>query len=205
MPKKTTPRPAAQARVKTPPSGARQAMLYRTAITDVTALRRAQDGLRESREKLDLAVDGAGLGIWDWDMVTGELVWNERCKAIYGLPPGSNVTFAAAMEAIHPDDRTAALDAATRSIEAHTGYDMEYRTLWPDGTVRWVAARGFPYADAAGQMVRMSGIVLDITERHLVAEALRVSEERMRQAVCASGLGIFEHDHRTDVITWSRP
>ena len=175
----------------------------RPPAPDTPALRRTQDALRTSQEKLALAVDGAGLGIWDWDMLTGEIVWNERCKAIFGLPPGSKVTFATAMEAIHPDDRTAALEAATRSFAGQTGYELEYRSRWPDGTVRWIAARGFPYANDAGEMVRMSGVALDVTARHLAEQALRVSGERMRQAVCVSGLGIFEHDHRTDVITWS--
>ena len=158
-----------------------------TAIwRDITARKRAQEALRESREKLHLAITGADLGTWDWDLVNNRLHWDERCKAMAGLPPDAKSSYEVFMSTMHPDDRERANAAAMRAIETRVESEVDYRTVWPDGSVHWVVARGRAMADERGRAVRFSGVTLDITERKHAEEALRESEERFRAMVTAS-------------------
>jgi PAS domain S-box-containing protein len=98
--------------------------------------------LQWSEEQLKLALQGAGQGIWSWDLKTQILNWDERCKEIFGLPPNFPVTYEWHLNALHPEDRQRVSDAAAIALHNHTEFDEEYRTFQPDGTVRWVLARG---------------------------------------------------------------
>ncbi|MDP9072170.1 MAG: PAS domain S-box protein, partial [Actinomycetota bacterium] len=136
--------------------------------------------LGERETQLRLAVDAADLGTWNLDPVTGAMAGSARCKAHHGLPPDAPFSYQVLLAAIHPDDRPAVEAAVLRSVEAGVYYACEYRAVWPDGSVRWVAATGRLVADAEGQPRRMTGVTADVTERRQAEEALRVSEERYR-------------------------
>ena len=81
--------------------------------------------------------------------------------------------------------------------------DTEYRIRQPDGSLRWVAARGSAERDSAGQPTRFPGVVIDITERKRALSAMRESDERLRMAIDQTGLGTFDYDPRTGVLEWS--
>jgi PAS domain S-box-containing protein len=135
-------------------------------------------------------VEVAGLGHWKWDIRTGELVWSDRCKALYGLSPDTEVTYELFLARVHPDDR-ARVDALLReALEKRGGYELEKRLVWPDGSVRWTSSMGRVICDSDHQPVLMVGVTLDITERKQAEEALRASEEKYRLLV----------DHQTDLI-----
>ncbi len=132
---------------------------------DVTERERATSALRESEEKLRLAKDAANMGSWDWDLATGELTWSDRCKALFGLSPGTEMTYDVFKWAIHPADRDR-VEADVRSALAGRGpYDTEMRVPLPNGGIRWIASRGQAFFDGRGVAVRMAGMALDITER----------------------------------------
>ncbi len=143
--------------------------------------------LRQSEERLRLAVQATGLGTWDWDMSRDVILWSERTYALFGLAPGGVIDYAQFLRAVHPDDR-AATEAAVRAALAPDGdgrLAAEFRALQPDGTVRWLSTQGQTHfedatsnSDAGGgkkRPMRLLGTILDITARRMAEERLRAS------------------------------
>jgi diguanylate cyclase (GGDEF)-like protein/PAS domain S-box-containing protein len=141
--------------------------------TEITRHKQAEDLLRQSEEKLRLALDAAEQGTWDWDIVDDELVWSEKCKSLYGISPDAAMNYPLFLNAIHPDDRDRIVYAIKQALEQKTDYDVEMRVLWPDGTVRWIASKGRGFYDEAGEAVRMSGMAWDVTPRKRYEEEIR--------------------------------
>lgn len=128
-------------------------------------------------ERLQTAVDAAGVGTWDFNPITGELVWSERCKEIFGLPTGADVTFAIFLEGLHPDDRATTQAAIGQALDpAGPGsYAIEYRTRWnePAALPHWAFATGRAFFDEGRtQAVRFIGTITDVTERKELQERL---------------------------------
>jgi PAS domain S-box-containing protein len=139
-------------------------------------LRASEQRIRESEERLRLALVGAGQGTWEWDLRTHQLMWDERCKALFGLPPELPVTYDRQIAALHPDDREHVIKAAFAAVEGRSDFSEEYRVFWPDGSMHWVLAKGRASYDDAGEPLRMSGVALDVTERKRAEEALRAAD-----------------------------
>ncbi|HEY8572550.1 response regulator [Phenylobacterium sp.] len=137
---------------------------------------RAEQALHASEMRARLAIEGAELGIWDLDPRTGELSWDERTKALFDLPPEAEVSYDGFVARLHPDDRArlhTAVEAATTWTPDATGaFREEFRTVAPNGTVRWIASHGQAQFDD-GVCTRFVGIVRDITEEREAREALR--------------------------------
>src|SRR5215218_1600851 len=141
---------------------------------DITESKRAQEVLKGSEDRLRLAVESTGLGTWDWNLITGGLKWDERCKAVFGLPPEAEVDYGVFLAGLHPDDRERADRIVRQALDPEGGgeYRTEYRTVGlTDGVERWLAARGQAFFEE-GRAYRFIGTVLDITERK------RAEEER---------------------------
>jgi len=145
---------------------------------------RAQDALRASEERLRLAVEAGDLGIWDWDIPTDRVTWTDAVYRLHGVAPGAfggSVADFAAM--IHPDDRAAVRERIEAALAGHERYAIEFRVVWPDGAVRWLATHAHVWRDAAGAPLRMVGATYDVTARLelLAAErAARTQAERAR-------------------------
>ena len=122
--------------------------------------------LESAEERLRFAMESAHVGVWDMDFVTGDLRWSTVMEEQYGLLPGTfGGTFEAFAERIHPDDRESTLATIEKAGHAGKDYSVHYRTLLPDGTVRWMRGDGRFVLDDKGGPVRASGISLDITEQ----------------------------------------
>ncbi|WP_246275721.1 PAS domain S-box protein [Brasilonema bromeliae] len=143
-------------------------------------LREQAEALRISRERLDLVIQGAEVGVWYCNLPLDKLIWNDQCKAHFGLPPDAEVTIDLCYQLLHDDDREPTRQAVQHAIEQATGYDVDYRTVAPDGRVRWIRAIGHTFCDAAGTPTRFDGITIDITERKRAQAALVESEKRFR-------------------------
>jgi signal transduction histidine kinase/FixJ family two-component response regulator len=127
----------------------------------------------ELQEQLEIAVDASELGTFHCDMPLDKIVWNARCKAHFWLPPEAEVDFELFYSILHPDDRERTREAIAACVYGGKVYDIEYRTVSPQGEVRWVRATGRTYYKE-GKPVRFDGTTQDITDRK------RVDEERMQ-------------------------
>jgi PAS domain S-box-containing protein len=148
------------------------------------ALARAEAALLASEARFARAVEAARAGTWDWDPVADVLTGSPgREERLTGRPTGSQHDLATMLEAVHPEDRAAVQRALGRVQDGETD-DMlaEFRSLWPDGTVRWLRAVGRATRDAQGALRHLGGGSLDVTEE---------VEARQRQALLAR-----EVDHR---------
>jgi PAS domain S-box-containing protein len=130
--------------------------------------------LQASEARLQLALDVGGMGIWQADLKTREVTWWPGMTAIHGLPPDAP---AARMDEyrrlIHPDDREGVLAAVRNTVSARQAQHIEYRVVWPDGSVHWLEARSRPFLDQQGQPRAVAGVCLDITRRKRVESDLR--------------------------------
>lgn len=143
------------------------------------------DSLRDAEARLLLAVEATGLGTWDYNLTTGKLLWSERCKAIFGLPPEAPIDYEIFLTLLHPEDRerTNAVVQATLDPEGGGTYDIQYRVVWPDNSVHWVAAKGRAFFEGDGdsrRATRFTGTALDITARKFAESELFAREELYR-------------------------
>jgi two-component system cell cycle sensor histidine kinase/response regulator CckA len=171
---------------------------------DITEQKLAAAALQESEERLRLALEAGAMGTWQWDLVRNTVVWSEQHARLFGIDPekldGRPDTF---FNAVHPGDRSAMTAEIERSRETRTLFQMEYRIVWPDGRIRWMASRGQNNYDASGVAVQMNGVVMDITERRLAEEKLRKSESSLREAQRIANLGHWEWNIQRDEVEWS--
>ncbi|SAL47731.1 PAS/PAC sensor hybrid histidine kinase [Caballeronia sordidicola] len=133
----------------------------------------------ESQERLHLALAAGRLGSWELDVETGALRSTEAFRKIFGYK-GPTLDYAQIVESIHPDDREMRQRALDRSIAENTNLTIEYRVIWPDGSVHWVESRGHPMRTvnhATGCVTtRIIGVSLDVTDRHEVNEKILASQ-----------------------------
>lgn len=150
--------------------------------TDVTDQTLARQALRESEERLRIALETARLGSWDVDLTRGCMTSSPRCKANFGLPPDAEFHYPNLLRAIHPDDREAVQQAVKKALDERSIYESCYRARWPDGTTHWILASGRGIYDAFGRPVRMTGVTLDVTERKEADERRQRALEAERHA-----------------------
>jgi PAS domain S-box-containing protein len=146
--------------------------------------------LEESERRLSLALEASGLGTWEWDIASDTLSFDSRCEQIFGREPGAfhGGFYTDFAQVVHPDDRERVKDAVEASVRARTAYGLEYRAVWPDGSIHWVQVSGKAYYDEkTGQPTRMTGTVANIDERKL-------QETRFELVVQAAGLGLWYCD-----------
>ncbi|MGL4617808.1 MAG: PAS domain S-box protein, partial [Chroococcidiopsis sp.] len=158
-----------------------EAQDYRFAIlfTNISERKCAEAALQSSEERLRLALEASKQGMWFWDLESDTLTWTTQCKALFGLAADAEVTYSVFLNSLHPSDRQRTQEAVTKAIDNLVDYDVEYRTQWADGTVRWIAAKGRCTYNAAGQAIYMMGVVLDIDERKQAELALQERHERL--------------------------
>ncbi|HYM26106.1 MAG TPA: PAS domain S-box protein, partial [Vicinamibacterales bacterium] len=172
---------------------------------DITDRQRAERTVRESQERFRLIAETVTQVFWIADAPIGsityvspayERIWGRSCGSLYADPQSF-------VEAIQADDRVQALATLTAQQRGES-FDHEYRIVRPDGQVRWIWDRGFPVPmPDGGGVVQYVGVAEDITDRKSAEQSLRDAEERMRFALDASGVGVWEANLRTGVAYWS--
>jgi PAS domain S-box-containing protein len=121
----------------------------------------AEEKLRESEERLRFAQDAANIGTFDWNIATGKNTWTTKLETMYGLPPGGFQGTQPDWEArVHPEERARAVQRVKESFETGTPVEGEWRVIWPDGSVHWLAGRWRVFKNAAGEPLRMMGVNL---------------------------------------------
>lgn len=158
------------------------------------------DELTRTVERLNLATRAAHLGIWDWNIQTDELIWNDQMYKFHGIkredyPNAVDIR----LSFVHPED-IAALDEFIKEALLGKGeYDTEFRVVWPDGTIRYIKADGLIARDYDGKPLRMTGIYRDITDRKIVEKDLIIAKEKAEAANIAKSefLANMSHEIRT--------
>ncbi len=135
--------------------------------------RRAEQSLIESEERLSLAADSAGAGLWSLNLADGRYWVTDKTRELYNFSPDEAITYDRFLEIVHPDDR----ETVRRQIEgdepSQEGGAIEYRILCANGAVRWIASQGRVHCTAPEVPDRLTGVSLDITERKLMEAELR--------------------------------
>jgi PAS domain S-box-containing protein len=150
--------------------------------------------LRDSAERLQLALDAAHMGTWDWSLNTRIIAWSNEIERMYGLEPGAfDGAYETLLSLIHPDDRSHVQDLVAAVLSSPSASLLvEHRIIRADGEIRWLEARGKVHRDRAARPLRMTGTVADITDRKRYEEALRQAEEKYRSIVENAVFGIFQ-------------
>ncbi|MBN1888867.1 MAG: PAS domain S-box protein [Thermoflexales bacterium] len=172
---------------------------------DITARKQAEERIAQLIERLNLATRAASLGIWDWDVQKNELLWDERMYELYGIKRESfGGAYQAWLAGVHPDDRDISNEAVQRALRGEGDYDIEFRVVWPDGTVRVLKAHGLVVHDSEGKPLRMTGINYDITKRKQVETALRVNEQRYIDLLNNLNSGVVTHAPDTSILYFNK-
>ncbi|MGH7973357.1 MAG: sensor histidine kinase, partial [Limisphaerales bacterium] len=154
--------------------------------SDITARKRAAEALHQSEERLRLAMETAALGLYDRDLVNNEVRVDENCRRIMGLPEGQPDPDVA-RRSLHPDDRLRVLALVERSFDPNLQEicAADFRIIWPNGVVRWLAGRGRVVFDrgAPPKPLKFVGVLQDITERKQMEQALAASRAELERLV----------------------
>ena len=125
-------------------------------ILDITERKRAEEALRQAHERLALAQQSAGAGIWDWAIMTEKREWSPEMFRLFGLDPSqAKATFETWRHTLHPEDRQAAEERIRRAVANHERLESEYRIVLAAGHGRWISALGNTVYDAGGRPLRM--------------------------------------------------
>jgi PAS domain S-box-containing protein len=173
---------------------------------DITERKRTEEALRQANARLDLAVRGSNVGIWENDMSGGDFRTGKvHCINILeqlGFPPPEDATstYATVTQTVHPEDRPGIQEALRAYFAGEVPeYEVEFRARHRDGSWRWILARGVAVRDAAGQPVRFAGTRIDITDLKRIEEELRQAKETAEAASQAKSefLANVSHEIRT--------
>lgn len=180
-------------------------ILWDGLMTDITDRKQTELAWRESELQLRMALNVSQMGTWDWNLKTNLITWSERTEEIFGYAPSTfDGTYEGFINRIHPEDRDKFIQACSQSLEKKIPCSLEYRLLLPDGIIRWVAEKGDFLFDDRGQPLRLSGVMMDITERKLAEEKLKKNEANLLAAQRIAHVGSWEFDVQSQQLTWSQ-
>ncbi|MCC7551913.1 MAG: PAS domain-containing protein, partial [Methanobacterium sp.] len=151
-------------------------------VLEVTDIKKAEKALRESEEKLNLAITGAEAGMWFWDLKNNNLEWTDRCNTIFGIEKDSEISYDLFLNVVHPNDRGIVNNAFEKSLHTVNELKLEIRLLWPDGSLHWAYLLGTVYPDSEGNPKEMMGIVIDISDRKSIEAELRKTLKQLKRS-----------------------
>lgn len=169
---------------------------------DVTERRRQEDAVRRSEDRLRLAIESGKLGTWEMDPALGTVLCDDRSRALLGFSADDPVDYGVFLSAVHPDDRPTVDQTLRAAIEPSVAgeLDLEFRTVGlRDGVERWLSSRGRRSFAGAGRSPRLSGTILDVTDKKRGQDELRLAKEAAEDANRAKDqfLAVLSHELRT--------
>ncbi|HAX78554.1 MAG TPA: hypothetical protein DCY88_22655, partial [Cyanobacteria bacterium UBA11372] len=155
-----------------------------TVCEEITERKQAQAKIQDQKERLEAALFAAETGTFRWDIRTNALDWDENLDRLFGLPPGETArSLDAFIEMVHPEDRQGVIDRCQRCATSGADFDMDFRVVYPDGSIRWLSDKGKTFFDGEGNPAYITGACVDISDRKQAEEKLRESEEHLRYTV----------------------
>jgi len=174
-------------------------------VVDITKQKQGEEMSREIIGRLNLATVAAKAGVWDWNLQTNEMIWDDRMFELYGL---THEDFPGGIEAwergLHPDDSSRAIEECQAALRGEHDFDTEFRVRRPDGTVIHIKADGLVVRDEGGKPLRLLGLNTDITERKQMEETLRASEQYAHNIINSSLDMIIATDHERLIVEFNR-
>jgi PAS domain S-box-containing protein len=170
-----------------------EAFLIGALLVQLRRRRLAERSLRDSEERMSLAAEAANLGMWVWDVVRDKIWMTDKGRALFGFAPDTRLDDAALIFRVHPENRAARAAAIKRAVETQGNYAMEYRVLLPDGTQRWIGARGHCMNGGDAKGTRLLGVSMDVT-------AQKEAHDPFRLVVEASPNGIVLVNARGHIV-----
>jgi PAS domain S-box-containing protein len=155
-------------------------------------------------DRLELMLAASGVGLWEWDIANGGLSWSDAIFRHHGLEPTPQAPdFEAYLELLVPDDRQVFRDAVGAAVAGTARYDLEFRVVWPDGSIHWMQGAGRVFRDADGTPVRMLGTGRDVTERRRLEEERDrlLADERQAGEFREAFIDVISHELRTPITT----
>ncbi|WP_298907139.1 PAS domain S-box protein [uncultured Nostoc sp.] len=141
---------------------------------EIAQRQQVEVSLRESEERLRLALDASQMGLWDWNIVTNQVIWSENHEVLFGLLPGSfEGTYEAFLKCVYREDRQSVMQVIAQALRQKTDYNNEYRIVRLDQSVHWISAKGKFIYDDQGQAVRMIGVCMETTVCKQAEESTR--------------------------------
>jgi PAS domain S-box-containing protein len=177
-------------------------------ILDNAERHAAETAHRRGERRLEIALDAAQLGIWEWDLVSNEFSFSNTASDIFGFEQSGSISFKQIEAVMHPDDIAAvqAISAAALDPERRTSEPYRYRIIRADGQVRWIQAHGEAlFLEVEGKTKPQSyiGTFQDITDQVNAQTQVRESEERLRLALEAGGIAVWELNTASNAVTHS--
>ena len=167
-------------------------------------LQRQTAELAQSESRLRLALEAGGVATFDWHVPGGKVSWSSRHEAHWGLAPGQvGATFAELFDCLHPDDALKVQSELQRCMAEHAPYQGEFRVIWPDGSLHWLAVRGQYSYNTQGLAEWLYGVVGEITERKAAEELLSLSHDRFRLVARATNDVVWDWNLSTNACWWN--
>jgi len=159
--------------------------------------------LQQVSDRLELAIKSAKIGIWEWDAVSDRLIWDDQMCELYGIPPSEFLgSYAAWLETLHPDDVEAVNAAVDHVIKGERDFNIEYRVVWKDGSIRHIKAYAVVQRNEQGQAQRAIGINYDISGRKQAEDALEESRQKYYSLIQSVNGVVWEYDLQSDQFTF---
>lgn len=163
---------------------------------DVTERKRAEQALRASEDRLQLAQQAGDIVVWDWDLAADRISYSAHARNLLDLGPESSASGREFFALVHPQDLARVEAALKAALEGDRDYLVEHRLVLPTGQTRWLSQRGKVARDPQGRAVRVLGVSIDITHRKLAEEALYQEKERAQVTLASIGDGVIRTDVR---------
>ncbi len=177
-------------------------------FTNITTGKQAQEALRESEARFALAVEGADVGIWDWEILTGNVYFSPRWKSMLGYEDEELAnTLDNWKKSIHPDDYGLVMSTLNDYLENRNPvYEVEFRSRQKDGSYRWISGRGSALRSKLGVPYRMSGSHTDINERKELEQELTKSRQFLDSIIENLPLAVYVKDINDDFrfVIWNK-
>ena len=174
------------------------------AVQNITQRVEQRRDLETTRDRMTLATESGGIGVWDFDICTGTLLWDPWMYRLYGLSPSTELAYDLWASHLHPDDRADAEQALRGALEGSQHLRTEFRVVWPDGSVHHLRAAARITRDDSGAAVRMVGVNWDVTSLRELSAELADQHELLRVTLQSIGDAVITTD-AAGRVTWLNP